>query len=208
VAFALGQTLWISAVEENTPTQLVPYLQLLKKDAFGNFRTLMEDVTLSPTMGEYLDMRNNDKADPIRGTRANENYARELMQLFTIGLFQLNTDGTLMLDASGNPYTTRRDPKLRKIYTGWTYPTKPGHAASTTRPNTSPHGRFPINRHLKAAQRPGGSAGGTAESDLSRARRYFQSPECRPVHRQAADRASATGNPSPGMWARNRGVQR
>ena len=64
VAFALGQIFVVSAVEENTPTQLVPYLQLLKKDAFANFRTLMEDVTLSPTMGEYLDMRNNDKADP------------------------------------------------------------------------------------------------------------------------------------------------
>ena len=54
----------------------------------------MKDVTLSPTMGEYLDMRNNDKADPTRDTRANENYARELMQLFTIGLSQLNLDGT------------------------------------------------------------------------------------------------------------------
>ena len=86
VAFALSQIFVASAVEENTPTQLVPYLQLLKNDAFVNFRQLMEDVTLSPTMGEYLDMRNNDKANPATDTRANENYARELMQLFTIGL--------------------------------------------------------------------------------------------------------------------------
>ena len=68
VAFALGQIFVASAVEENTPTQLVPYLRLLKNDAFVNFRQLMEDVTLSPTMGEYLDMRNNDKADPTRRT--------------------------------------------------------------------------------------------------------------------------------------------
>ncbi len=129
VAFALGQILVASAVEENTPTQLVPYLQLLKKDAFTNFRTLMEDVTLSPTMGEYLDMRNNDKANPASDTRANENYARELMQLFTIGLSQLNQDGTLQLDASGNPIPTYDQTTIQnfaKVYTGWTYPTKPG----------------------------------------------------------------------------------
>ena len=64
VAFALSEIMVVSAVEENTPTQLVPYLGILQKDAFANFRTLMQDVTLSPTMGEYLDMRNNDKADP------------------------------------------------------------------------------------------------------------------------------------------------
>ena len=68
----------------------------------------MEDVTLSPTMGEYLDMRNNDKANPATDTRANENYARELMQLFTIGLFQLNQDGT---PATG--YQRQSDSHLR-----------------------------------------------------------------------------------------------
>src|SRR6185369_7779042 len=106
VGFALGQIFVISAVEENSPAQLVPYVQMLRNDAFVNFRQIMEDVTLSPTMGEYLDMRNNDKADPTRGTKANENYARELMQLFTIGLSQMNQDGTLQLDASGNPIPT------------------------------------------------------------------------------------------------------
>src|SRR5262249_37960971 len=64
VAFALGQIFVVSAIEESTPTQLVPYLQILQRDAFVNFRQLMNDVTLSPTMGEYLDMRNNDKANP------------------------------------------------------------------------------------------------------------------------------------------------
>jgi len=127
VAFTLGQIFVVSAIEENTPTQLVPYLGILQKDAFANFRTLMRDVTLSPTMGEYLDMRNNDKA--TGDTRANENYARELMQLFTIGLSQLNLDGTFKLDASGNPIPTYDQTTIQnfaKIYTGWTYPTKPG----------------------------------------------------------------------------------
>src|SRR6185295_9649038 len=93
------------------------------------FRQIMEDVTLSTTMGEYLDMRNNDKADPTRGTKANENYARELMQLFTIGLLMLNQDGTLQLDANGQPiptYDQFRIAEFSRVYTGWTYPTKPG----------------------------------------------------------------------------------
>ena len=111
VAFALSQIFVASAVEENTPAQLVPYLQLLKNDAFANFRHLMEDVTLSPTMGEYLDMRNNDKANPADNTRANENYARELMQLFTIGLSQLNQDGSLQAGCQRQP-----DPHLRSDY--------------------------------------------------------------------------------------------
>ena len=129
VAFALLNEFVVSAVEENRPTQLVPYLQILQKDAFGNFRQLMEDVTLSPTMGEYLDMRNNDKANPATDTAANENYARELMQLFTIGLFQLNQDGGLQVDSSGNPIPTYNQTTIQnfaKVYTGWTFPTKPG----------------------------------------------------------------------------------
>jgi len=129
VAFIWSQIMVASAVEEATPTQLVPYLQILQRDAFVNFRQLMEDVTLSPTMGEYLDMRNNDKANPNTDTRANENYARELMQLFTIGLLQLNQDGTLQLDSNNQPIPTYDQTTIQnfaKVYTGWTYPTKPG----------------------------------------------------------------------------------
>ena len=129
VAFIWSQIMVASAVEENSPTQLVPYLQILQQDAFVNFRQLMEDVTLSPTMGEYLDMRNNDKANPAANTRANENYARELMQLFTIGLSKLNQDGTLQLDSNKLPIPTYDQTTIQnfaKVYTGWTYPTKPG----------------------------------------------------------------------------------
>jgi uncharacterized protein (DUF1800 family) len=129
VAFIWSQIMVASAVEENSPTQLVPYLQILQRDAFVNFRQLMEDVTLSPTMGEYLDMRNNDKANPATDTRANENYARELLQLFTIGLSQLNQDGTPQLDSNNQPIPTYDQTTIQnfaKVYTGWTYPTKPG----------------------------------------------------------------------------------
>ena len=129
VAFALLNIFVVSAVEENTAPQLVPYLEIMQRDAFGNFRQLMEDVTLSPTMGEYLDMRNNDKANPTTGTAANENYARELMQLFTIGLEMLNQDGTPQLDSSGHEIATYDQTTIQqfaKVFTGWTYPTKPG----------------------------------------------------------------------------------
>ncbi len=78
-------------------------------------------------MGNYLDMVNNDK--PAPGQHANENYAREIMQLFTLGLNQLNPDGTPVLDTSGNPvptYTQDDVMALGLAFTGWTFPTQPG----------------------------------------------------------------------------------
>ena len=137
VALALSKIMVASGVEESSPSQLVPYLQVFQQEAFGNFRKLMNDITLNVAMGEYLDMRNNNKANPATGTRANENYARELMQLFTIGLFELNPDGTLKLDSSKNPIPTYDQTSIQqfaKVYTGWTYPTKPGATASNSNP--------------------------------------------------------------------------
>jgi uncharacterized protein (DUF1800 family) len=94
VAFALGQILVVSADEVKFTYAIAAYQELLLAGAFGNFRQLMEDVTKSPAMGRYLNMANNDKPDTAKGTHPNENYARELMQLFTIGLVALNADGS------------------------------------------------------------------------------------------------------------------
>jgi uncharacterized protein (DUF1800 family) len=205
VAFALGQIMVASAVEENTPTQLVPYLQLLKQDAFTNFRTLMEDVTLSPTMGEYLDMRNNDKADPATDTEANENYARELMQLFTIGLFQLNQDGMLQLDASGNPIPTYDQSTVQnfaKVYTGWTYPTKPGATLRKHNPAyfVGPMVVFESNHDTTSKTLLNGlvvPAGGTAESDLKAALdNIFNHPNVAPFIGKQLIQHLVTSNPS------------
>ncbi len=77
---------------------------MLGADAFGNFRQLLEDVTLNPMMGQYLSVMGNDKGDATRDP--DENYAREVMQLFTIGLYQLNPDGTQKLDQTGQPIPT------------------------------------------------------------------------------------------------------
>jgi uncharacterized protein (DUF1800 family) len=211
VAFALGQIMVVSAVEESTPTQLVPYLQILKKDAFANFRTLMEDVALSPTMGEYLDMRNNDKADPTRGTRANENFAREMMQLFTIGLFQLNQDGTLQLDTSGNPVPTYDQTTIQnfaKVYTGWTYPTKPGATLQKHNPAyfIGPMAPFESNHDTTSKTLLNGfvvPAGGTAESDLKAALDdIFSHQNVAPFIGKQLIQHLVTSNPSPAYIGR------
>ena len=100
VAFALHQILVVSGVDITQPSWMTPYLQTLDRDVFGNFRQLLYDITLNAAMGNYLDMNGNTK------TRPNENYAREVLQLFSIGTVRLNVDGTPQLDASGQPIPT------------------------------------------------------------------------------------------------------
>ena len=211
VAFALSQIIVVSAIEENTPTQLVPYLQILQKDAFANFRTLMKDVTLSPTMGEYLDMRNNDKADPTRDTRANENYARELMQLFTIGLSQLNLDGTLQLDANGNAIPTYDQTTIQnfaKVYTGWTYPTKPGAVLRMHNPSYYVGSMVPFESNHDTTSKTllNGfvlPAGQTAEQDLDAALDdIFNHPNVGPFIGKQLIEHLVGSNPSPAYIAR------
>ena len=100
------------------------YWDILGNDAFGNFRTLMNDVTLSPQMGHYLTYQGNQKENLTTGQEPDENYARELMQLMTIGLWQLNQDGTQKVDGSGNPiptYTHADIAGLAKVFTGLSY---------------------------------------------------------------------------------------
>jgi uncharacterized protein (DUF1800 family) len=127
VAFALSQILVISDVSLSSDNQTEPiahYYDLLGNGAFGNFRTLLENVTLHPMMGNYLSSLRNSKGDPIAGTAPDENYAREIMQLFTIGLSQLQPDGTLALGSDGLPVPTYNQTtitELAKIFTGWSY---------------------------------------------------------------------------------------
>ena len=102
VIFALNQIFVVSAVDGNLrqPSRMLPYLQVLSNGAFGNFRQLLPDITLNPAMARYLDTANNNRASP------NENYARELLQLFSIGVNQLNPDGTLQRDNAGDAIPT------------------------------------------------------------------------------------------------------
>ena len=99
VAFALSQIFVTSIQKLIWNGNMVLFQNMLLSDAFTNYRQIMGDVTLSPAMGQYLDMANNAMADPATGSLANENYARELMQLFTIGVNMLNQDGTIQYDS-------------------------------------------------------------------------------------------------------------
>ena len=143
VAFALSEMMVISTNAESAAA-IIPYQNFLAKDAFGNFATVMRDVTLSTGMGLYLNMLNSYK--PGNGQIANENYSRENMQLFTIGLNLINQDGTPQLDSSGNLIPTFTEAQVQafaRAYTGWTYATATG-GVPTKYPNTTPNYDSPM----------------------------------------------------------------
>ena len=98
-----------------------PYLQTIDRNSFGNFRNMLFEITLNPGMGEYLNMRGNSVVSRANPT-PNENYAREIMQLFSIGTDKLNQDGTPVLDAQGNrvpSYDQTNIANLARVFTGW-----------------------------------------------------------------------------------------
>jgi uncharacterized protein (DUF1800 family) len=137
VAFILSQMLVVSQVSVQPAYAYPPYWRIFQTNAFGNYREILKAITLSPAMGLYLNMANNNKANAAKGTAANENYAREMMQLFALGLDVLNPDGTLALDANRNPIPTYNQAvvtNMAKVLTGWTYPTEPGATAKTNNP--------------------------------------------------------------------------
>jgi uncharacterized protein (DUF1800 family) len=135
MAFALSQILVVSDTTLNGDQYtegLAHYYDTLANHAFGSFRALLEQVTLSPIMGTYLSHLKNAKADPATKTNPDENYAREIMQLFTIGLVQLQPDGTLKLDTQGLPIATYDNTtitEMAKVFTGW------GFSSTLANPN-------------------------------------------------------------------------
>jgi hypothetical protein len=139
IAFALSETMVVSdqGVLQENGLALTAYYDTLLDNAFGNFRSLLKAVTLTPAMGLYLNMQGNDKGSLINGTHANENYAREIQQLFSIGLNRLWPDGTLILDSTGNlvpTYDQNVVMGFAAAFTGWNY----------YQPNQG-NGRLPIN---------------------------------------------------------------
>jgi len=126
VALALSEIFVVSELPQlsEVPLALANYYDMLADNAFGNFRDLLEDVTLHPAMGVYLTHMNNPKSDSTLNRYPDENYAREVMQLFTIGLYELNPDGTQQLDSMGNPIPTYDNDEIAefaKVFTGLTY---------------------------------------------------------------------------------------
>ena len=126
VKFALSQIVVVSAESGTIATAsdgLANYIDLLGEHAFGNYRTLLEAVATSPMMGIYLSHLRNQKADPVTGRVPDENFAREVMQLFSIGLTEINLDGTPKL-VNGQPvetYTNADITGLARVFTGWSW---------------------------------------------------------------------------------------
>ena len=118
VAWALSQLWVVSGNKITQASHVVAYHKVLSRNAFGNYRTLMQEMTLNPAMGMYLDMVRNSKND------LNENYAREVLQLFTIGLIRLNQNGTPQLDAEDKPIPTYEQDEVNnftRVFTGWKF---------------------------------------------------------------------------------------
>jgi uncharacterized protein (DUF1800 family) len=116
MALALSQILVISNQDVDGTYGLRDYYNVLRANAFGNYRTILEKVTLHPMMGDYLGMVNNNKSDP------NENYARELLQLFSVGTCKLNADGSLESGKCLATYDINTVREYAYSLTGWTYP--------------------------------------------------------------------------------------
>jgi uncharacterized protein (DUF1800 family) len=127
VAFALSQIFVISDRMERLgtePAAMAHYYDKLLENSFGNFETLLKDVALHPCMGHYLSHFANRKANPTTKTFPDENFAREVMQLFSIGLWMLNDDGTRMLDGQGRPiptYDNSNITEFARVFTGLSF---------------------------------------------------------------------------------------
>ena len=138
VAFALHQILVVSANSAvNRPSWMSVYLQALDRNAFGNYRTLLNEITLTPAMGDYLDMNLSTRTSP------NENFAREVLQLFSIGTNVLNPDGTPQRDAQGNTiptYTQANVNEFTRVFTGWNFATAIGAGITNYRDPMVPRG--------------------------------------------------------------------
>ena len=211
VAYALSQIMVVSSVEIYEAYGMADYQNLLLRDALGNYRTLLQDVTLSPVMGHYLDMVGNDKANPVNGTTPNENYAREIMQLFSIGLYQLNADGSLQTDANGAPiptYTQDTIEGFAAVFTGWTYPPLPGANSVWNNPVNfdGTMVEFPDHHTTDAKLLLNGttlSANQTQDQDLQMALdNIFNHPNVGPFIGKQLIQHLVTSNPSPAYVAR------
>ena len=174
VAFALSEIMVVSSEKDTHFAEMVSYYRLLLNDAFGNFRNLLGDVTLSPAMGHFLDMVNNDKANPAKNTVANENYAREVMQLFTVGLVRL--DPQTGVATTVPEYDQSTVTEMAKVFTGWTYPPLPGFASHWQNAEYNNVPMVAFQDHHDTTQKNLNlpipctvPAGGTAASDLNQA---------------------------------------
>jgi uncharacterized protein (DUF1800 family) len=222
VTYALSQILVTSYVSpaggmlKFRGESLSYYYDILYKHAFGNYRNLLKDVTLSPTMGYYLTYIGNKKTDTTKGTAPDENYARELMQLFTIGLKELNIDGTAkMPNGMFMPTYTQDDVvELSKVFTGWDLQDSTSDGKKETRyGNTGQNNNshivpleFTAKYHEDGAKTVLGqtiSAGLSGEEDIDRALDIlFSNQNVAPYISKHLIMRLVTSNPSPAYVGR------
>jgi uncharacterized protein (DUF1800 family) len=205
LAWSWSQFFVVNAAEVGLAYGMGDYQQMLRDNATANFKTLLTKVTLHPAMGRMLDMANNLKPDTARGVAPNENYAREIMQLFSLGLYQLNNDGTLKRDAKGLPmdtYSQEEVEDLAHVFTGWTYPTVAGQTPRNLNPaNTKGVMEERVAQHDTAA-RP--LLGGIVPAGLTQSQRLdkaldliFNHPNVPPFVSKFLIQQFVTGEPSP-----------
>jgi uncharacterized protein (DUF1800 family) len=198
------------------PYALADYYDMLARNAFGDFRQLMQDVTLHPAMGVYLNMLGNQKPDAANNIRPDENYARELLQLFTVGLVELNADGSVRAGSDGVPLPTYDQSVIEgfaNVFTGWNYAGSATFAqARRTLANqilpmqAYPEQHSPLAKKLlqyPGVTKPNLPAGQSPQQDLADALdNIFNHPNVGPFIAKQLIQKLVTSNPSPGYVAR------
>lgn len=206
VAFALHQILVVSGISPlNRGSWMTIYLQSLDRHAFGNYRTLLNEITLNPSMGEYLDMRLSTRTNP------NENWAREVLQLLSIGVNELNIDGTPKLDTQGIPipsYSQTTVNEFTKVFTGWNLAAPIGAGINNWRDPMVPRAgtnhdgsvKTLLNGQVVASC---GNNAACAQTDLTAALdNIFNHPNVGPFIGKQMIQHLVTSNPSPAYVAR------
>ena len=206
VAFALHQIIVVSNNSEvNRPSWLTVYLQALDRNAFGSYQTLLNEVALTPAMGEYLDMRLSTRTSP------NENFAREVLQLFSVGTDLLNPDGTPQRDAQGNTiptYTQNDVNEFTRVFTGWNFQTAISAGITNYRDPMLPRGGQNHDAGAKtllngfsipACSSPNGTANiACAQSDMTAVMNHLANhPNVGPFISKQLIQHLVTSNPSP-----------
>lgn len=211
VAYALSQFFVVSGEGEldQHPVALANYYDILIAGSFGNFRDLLEDVTLSPVMGNYLSMKGNQKTDAANHIRPDENYARELLQLFSIGLVELNQNGTVVVDEDNIPVPTYDQEiveNFARVFTGWHFNQVDDWNYPTVEDWYSPMQAYEEKHDTGEKTLLNGftiPAGQTAQQDLDDALdNIFQHPNVGPFISKHLIRQLVTSNPTPGYVAR------
>ena len=217
VKLALSEMFVISVVDPNVdPLGAASYYDMLGANAFGNYRTLLEQVTLHPMMGIYLTWMANQKEDPATGRQPDQNYAREVMQLMTIGVSRLNRDGTVQLDGAGKPiptYGAEDVSGLSKVFTGYSWyssaPTNNTFLGRNKDPSAivRPMIAYPTYHSISAKSFLGATIPASAtpdpQGDLTVALdTLFNHPNVGPFVSKQLIQRLVTSNPSPNYVAR------